>query len=174
MGHSKAVLTFGTVRDTIKAHGQTVQVSIAERTWPIAPPFAALDDLVEQVARDNVVPFLGPYISAGHVGELGLPSPRRSGYADTKRTLSPVAQHFELQLGRHALLSFLNQQFLNPNQSLLTTHQMIAALPCRVVTSRLDDVLEHSLREAHCSYRSMVGNLGTKSICAEAVTRCGG
>ncbi len=144
-----------------------MQASIAERTWPIAPPVAVPDDLIEQVARDNVVPFLGPHISVGRGNEPGLPSPReladelarRSGYTDTNQTLSRVAQHFELQQGRHALLSFLNKQLLNPNQQLLAAHRMIAALPWRVVvTSCLDDLLERSLREASCSYRSIVGN----------------
>jgi len=93
-----------------------------------------LDDLIEQVARDNVVPFLDPHISAERIGESGVPSPReladelarRSGYADANRTLSRVAQHFESQQGRHALLRFLDQQLLSPDQPPLAAHRMIA------------------------------------------------
>jgi hypothetical protein len=99
------------------------------------------------VARDNVVPFLGPHISVGRGNEPGLPSPReladelarRLGYTDTNQTLSRVGQHFELQQGRHALLSFLNKQLLNPNQPLLAAHRMTATLPYLLLGNKSKD-----------------------------------
>ena len=125
------------------------------------------EELIEQLERENVVPLLGADLAQGAAGEWSLPSQsdlvrelaRRSAYPDSDLRLSRVAQHFELQKERHALISFLSDQLINSRSRPQEIHRLLAAHPWRVVvTTSLDSMFERALSEAQCSFTRIVGN----------------
>ena len=125
------------------------------------------EELIEQLDRGNVVPLLGAEFAQEQDSEFGLPSPnslveelaRRSGYSDGVMTLSRVAQHYELQQERHALISFLSDRLINSRAKPLAIHRLLAAHPWRVVvTTSFDNMFERALSEAQCNFTRIIGN----------------
>lgn len=114
-------------------------------------------ELFEQIERNNVVLILGHDINLGEPGERGLPTlselaqelANRSGYPDHDLNLARVAQHYELESGRNALISYVKERLQDSATSPLNAHRILAHLPFRViVTTCLDDRLERALLEA--------------------------
>jgi hypothetical protein len=125
-------------------------------------------ELVEQLERGNVIPFLGHEIALGDAGEAGLPSQsqlaeelaRRSSFTDADQTFSRIAQQYEMEQGRNALLSLLRERLLDPARQPLKSHRLLVNLPCRVIiTTCLDDILERALYDARRPYNSVAGDV---------------
>lgn len=125
------------------------------------------EELIEQLERSNVVPLLGDGLAQEGEGKGGLPSQkelaqelaRRSGYMESDLTLSRVAQHYELQQKRHALISFMRERLSDVHSEPLAVHRLLAAYPWRfVLTTSLDDLLERALSESKRSFMQIIGN----------------
>lgn len=92
----------------------------------MVPSFVIPDELIEQAARGNVVPFLGLYISVGRGNEPALPSlceladklVRRSRHTNVNPSLVHVARRFELLQRQHAFSSSSNKQLSNTSKRL--------------------------------------------------------
>jgi hypothetical protein len=126
------------------------------------------EELIEQLERGNVVPLLGPDLSQGQNNEKGLPSllelsqelARRSGYTDNSLAFSQVAQHYEIEQERQALISFLRERLTNINVQPLSIHRLLATHPWSfVLTTALDDLFERALADARHPYTGIVDNI---------------
>jgi hypothetical protein len=124
-------------------------------------------ELLEQIERNNVVLILGHDINLGESGERGLSTlaelahelASRSNYPDQNLNLAQVAQHYELEFGRNALISYAKERLQDSAGGPLNAHRILAHLPFRViVTTCLDDRLERALLEAGRPFATVIRN----------------
>jgi hypothetical protein len=124
-------------------------------------------ELIEQVANGNCVLFAGAGISVGTHGQRGLPSgsdlaqalATRCGYTGSDLSLPRVAQYYELENGRQALVEFITNEIADPQIAPLFIHQLTTWLPFRVViTTNWDRLLERACERASKPYRLVVRN----------------
>ena len=124
-------------------------------------------ELLQQISRGNCVLFLGPSISVGTSKEHGLPSAeilakdlaKRCEYPEVDFHLAKVAQYFELEKGRQALLQYVMDMINDYRYSPLRAHRLIARLPFKViVTTNYDRLLEQELESRRLPYTRVVRN----------------
>ena len=124
-------------------------------------------ELCEQIQRGQVILILGPEINLGESGEPGLPTfaelarelAERLGYQEADLNFQRVAQHYELEHGRHALITYLKDRFSTSSTSPLAAHRLLACLPFRViVTTCLDNRLEWALKDADRPFIPVIRN----------------
>ncbi|MEO7908321.1 MAG: toll/interleukin-1 receptor domain-containing protein, partial [Roseiflexaceae bacterium] len=112
------------------------------------------DELVAAIASGNAVLFVGAGLSVG----AGLPSwkqlidplAERLSLPDNQRgDLLKIAQFYETQRGRHALISYIKEQIDATNSAPTENHRRLTQLGIRTwLTTNFDDLLEQTLRNA--------------------------
>lgn len=121
-------------------------------------------ELIEQAQRGNCVLFVGAGIS---VSQNGLPSgaqlaeelAHRCGYREQDMSLPKVAQHYEMMLGRQALISYLCDRLDSPRYKPSDAHRVIADTPFKVIiTTNYDVLLEQALRSVGKRFMKLVSN----------------
>lgn len=136
-------------------------------------------ELIEQLDRGNCVLFAGAGISVGTHGQRGLPScgdlalalARRCGYTGSDLSLPRVAQYYELEKGRPALVEFITDRIIDPQIAPLFAHKLITQLPFRVViTTNWDRLLERAYEGASKPYRLVVRNEEISYLAPDKIT----
>jgi len=133
-------------------------------------------ELVEQFARGNGAIFVGAGLSQGAglpgwnellmplADSIGLPAHLR---ADFLR----VAQHYENQRGRQALISHVIEQTDTTGKRPTDNHRRLARLGVRTwVTTNYDDLLEQTLREVGERFTTTVRDEDLPYTSTDAVT----
>lgn len=124
-------------------------------------------ELREQVARNNVILMLGHGINQGKPDEHGLPTfkeigqelAKRSQYIDSNLSFVQIAQQYEMEFGRPALISYIRDRLNSSDRAPLQIYRNLVRLPFRVIiTTCLDDQLENALRDAHQPFTSIIRN----------------
>lgn len=119
-------------------------------------------ELGDQLRRGNVLLFCGAGIS---LSEGGLPSgwqlaqelAQRIGLETLGATLPEVAQTYEQKIGRHSLVDYIINRIDQREITPLRTHQLIAALPFKlIVTTNWDNLQEEALRQARKPFVKIV------------------
>lgn len=119
-------------------------------------------ELVEAIARGDVVLFIGAGLSMGAGlpgwGQLLEPLADRIGLPATRRTdLLQVAQDYENERGRQALISYILQKVDTTSTPPTDNHRWLSRLGIQTwVTTNYDDLLEQILRETGQPYTLVV------------------
>jgi hypothetical protein len=112
------------------------------------------DELVAAIASGNAVLFVGAGLSVGAGlpgwGQLIGPLADRIGLpASQSGDPLQVAQFYENQRGRQALISYIHDQIDTAGKQPTANHRRLARLGIRTwLTTNFDDLLEQTLREA--------------------------
>jgi hypothetical protein len=112
------------------------------------------DELVASIARGNAVLFVGAGLSVGAGlpgwGQLIGPLADRIGLpANQRGDPLKIAQFYETQRGRQALISYIQEQTDTNSSAPTENHRRLARLGIRTwLTTNFDDLLEQTLRNA--------------------------
>jgi len=134
------------------------------------------DELIASVARSDAVLFIGAGLSmgAGLPGwkELIAPLADRIGLPEHLRgDLLKVAQHYEGQRGRHALISYIKEQTDTSGKPTTENYRRLLRLGIRTwVTTNFDDLAEQALREARMRFKTVVRDSDLPYASADQLT----
>lgn len=126
------------------------------------------NELLEQVERGNVLPFIGERIvrdAAGrvHLDQLTAALADRCGITDAEALSFPeVAQVYEDEKGRQALIQFLIDRLEMLGHEPQPAHHLIVGLTshCKVlITTGLNRLLEHAFEDADRPLNTIIGNV---------------
>ena len=119
-------------------------------------------NLVEQLCKGNCVLFVGAGISMGEGGlpgggQLAKELAERCGYPSEDLALDRVAQYYADTIGRADLLQYVCQRIREARREPMETHQLIAALPFKIIVStNYDCLIERALEKAGTSFNVIV------------------
>jgi NAD-dependent SIR2 family protein deacetylase len=107
-------------------------------------------NLVEQLCKGNCVLFVGAGISMGEGGlpggwQLAKELAQRCDYPGDDLSLPRVAQYYEDTIDRADLLKYVCQRIRQARREPMETHQLIAALPLKIIVSTNYDQLLRGL-----------------------------
>jgi formylglycine-generating enzyme required for sulfatase activity len=111
-------------------------------------------NLVEQLCKGNCVLFVGAGISMGEGGlpgggQLAQELAERCDYPGDDFSLDRVAQYYAETIDKADLLQYVCQRIRQARQEPMETHQLIAALPLKIVVStNYDCLIERALEAA--------------------------
>lgn len=123
-------------------------------------PMDIPDPLVREIKAGNVVLFVGPGLSRG----AGLPSWTElirplAQEIDVPADTDPlkIAQYYELERGRHALIQYVLDATDASNRQPTDTHFCLAQLPVQTwLTTNYDDLIERAFSKRKTRYRKVV------------------
>ena len=120
-------------------------------------------ELARHIARGEWVLFAGSGISRSSGlplwGELVQKMGERLGAEIESQDPLEVASFFEIELGRNALISFLQENLGSPNCTPSFLHNRLLHLhPNTIVTTNFDNILERALQQEGISYSLIVSN----------------
>ncbi|MBC8265243.1 MAG: SUMF1/EgtB/PvdO family nonheme iron enzyme [Anaerolineales bacterium] len=119
-------------------------------------------NLVEQLCKGNCVLFVGAGISMGKGGlpggwQLAKELAERCDYPRDGLALDRVAQYHEDTIDRPSLLQYVCQRIREARHEPMETHQLIAALPLKIIVStNYDCLIERALEAADIPYNVIV------------------
>jgi hypothetical protein len=111
-------------------------------------------NLVEQLCKGNCVLFVGAGISMGQGGlpgggQLAKELAQRCDYPGDDFSLDRVAQYYADTIDKADLLQYICQRIREARQEPMETHQLIAALPLKIIVStNYDCLIERALEAA--------------------------
>jgi formylglycine-generating enzyme required for sulfatase activity len=111
-------------------------------------------NLVEQLCKGNCVLFVGAGISMGQGGlpgggQLARELADRCDYPGDDLSLDRVAQYYADTIDKADLLQYVCQRIREARQEPMETHQLIAALPFKIIVStNYDCLIERALEAA--------------------------
>ena len=129
-----------------------------------------LDRITSEVQRNNAILFVGAGISVGSglpswlelmrplADELGKKLPPSHFLNGT--VLLDIAESFERERGRNALVRYLKDSLNKPNVDPNETHYLLTALARQglVITTNYDSLLEEAYRDSELTYHTVVSD----------------
>ncbi|TEU15586.1 MAG: hypothetical protein E3J21_12870 [Anaerolineales bacterium] len=119
-------------------------------------------NLVEQLCKGNCVLFVGAGISMGQGGlpgggQLAKELAERCDYPGDDFSLDRVAQYYAETIDKAALLQYVCQRIREARREPMETHQLIAALPFKIIVStNYDCLIERALEAAGTPFNVIV------------------
>lgn len=126
-----------------------------------------LESVAQHVIERRCALFIGPDLGESAGGFRGLPTSwqiadelaAQCGYRGRYRPLPQIAQIFQRERGRPALVSYLRQRIGADDYRPLPVHELIARIPFPVIVSGgWDTLLEQALDGQAVSYRTIRSN----------------
>ncbi|MGB0386531.1 MAG: SIR2 family protein [Ardenticatenaceae bacterium] len=119
-----------------------------------------ITELTELLVQDNAILFVGSGLRYAQdeepsIDQIAEGLAERIAYQRSDRSLPAVARDFEVQHGRHALISALREELGKLPRQPAPIHQLIAdaVLPTtKVITTRFDQILEQALDQFQKEY----------------------
>lgn len=127
----------------------------------------APQELVEQISKGNCLLILGSELYTFDVETEQLPSDSRiarrladrCSFPEPDYSLSRVAQYYELENGRQALIQQLREIVDASRDCSPSVFRVIARLPFKtIVSTNFDGLLEREMTRQHISYSLVLGN----------------
>jgi nucleoside phosphorylase len=134
------------------------------------------DELVASIARGDAVLFIGAglAVGAGLPGWHALIAPladRISLPEHLRGDLLKVAQHYEGQRGRQALISHIKERTDTSGKLPTKNYRRLLRLGIRTwVTTNFDDLAEQALRQAHLRFKTVVRDSDLPYASADQLT----
>jgi hypothetical protein len=119
-------------------------------------------NLVEQLCKGNCVLFVGAGISMGQGGlpgggQLAQELAQRCDYPGDDLALPRVAQYYAETIDKADLLQYVCQRIREARREPMATHQLIAALPLKIIVStNYDCLIERALEAAGRPFKVIV------------------